>query len=1042
MASSIIPNEADGIVSATNSCLPQDQALLDVPVVLPTEATVVGRPWRDPAPVPPSETVRTLPDQTAVAVLETTCCSGRATPPATTIRNSPRTSCEPPVDRLIGTTVGRFRIESVIASGGMGTVYKAVQEHPVRRPVALKMIRSGMADENTLSRFLAERQVLALMDHADIARVYEADATADGNPYLAMEFCAGEPIDRFCERKRLNIRQRVEWVVRIARAVSRAHAHGVVHRDLKPDNILIAETGEQPQLKVIDFGIAKWTAEQPGLAVHATQVGELVGTPAYMSPEQALGNSDARTDVFAMGAILFKLLTGSTPLEPPDSPNPSLAELILHIRNFPGITPSQRFGSLPPTEQMNALRERCLEKPAHWYAAVRGDLDWITLRAIEPDRTRRYATASDLADDLERYLRHEAVRAAAPTRWYRWSKFYQRRKPLVWSVAVVLASMGIAAGISGYLWSRYEWQQWQETNRIATEAEVLLNEAVHQQRAAALDPLGDESAFVAARTTSAKAEALLQGRTDLTALQQSLSALQTELVAAQRGFELASSLDAARQSATEIGNLEAGDHFGRMAGLRQMREAWERFGVIPTQTTPATATQRIRLLPRNVQQRIIEGLDFLLYEDPFGAGLYLHQVGGRISVAEVLHGGGAERAAQLRPGDRILEIEAESLLEWAAGEDLRAKAYRLLAGKPQQRLRITFVRGLGDPVRCEVVCDGAAAHWASEVLAIVDPDPWRTKLRQAVLESDLPQLHSLSLAADRSAQPPFNLIQLAGTLFLLERSNDSLRFLEVAQQQHPQNFWTNHYLGTALAVAHDPPRPDLGLRYLTAAVSLRPDSPGARINLAETLLKLGQEEEAITHLETAKRLSPNHVPVERRLKSLLERARRSGDLELASTLPTKPAPSTPVASSEPSELDLVGDFDSLDDLEQRARHLASNGQRREALLLVTQAEAYHLQKAATDAGTGSNELLPETTASLRRVKGVVLLELQDFVAARVVLGDAARLNPRDAAARFYYGVALEYSGDSEKARHEYEAALEIRPDYEAVREFLRNLKQP
>jgi hypothetical protein len=217
MASSIIPNEADGIVSATNSCLPPDQALLDVPVVLPTEATVVGRPWRDPAPVPPLETVHTLPNQTAVAVLETTCCSGKATPPATTIRNSPRTSCGPPVDRLIGTNVGRFRIESVIASGGMGTVYKAVQEHPVRRPVALKMIRSGMADENTLSRFLAERQVLALMDHADIARVYEADATADGNPYLAMEFCAGEPIDRFCERKRLNIRQRVEWVVRIAR---------------------------------------------------------------------------------------------------------------------------------------------------------------------------------------------------------------------------------------------------------------------------------------------------------------------------------------------------------------------------------------------------------------------------------------------------------------------------------------------------------------------------------------------------------------------------------------------------------------------------------------------------------------------------------------------------------------------------------------------------------------------------------------------------------------------------------------------------------
>lgn len=955
-------------------------------------------------------------------------------------------SLERTPDRFVGTVVGKFRIESIIASGGMGTVYKAQQEQPVRRPVALKMIKAGMADQNTLSRFLAERQVLALMDHPDIARVYEADATEDGNPYLAMEFCDGEPIDEYCRRSQRSLRERVELVVRIARAVSRAHVNGVVHRDLKPGNILIADAGDRPQLKIIDFGIAKWTAEQPGLQVHATQIGELVGTPAYMSPEQAVGDIDTRTDVFAIGAILFQLLTGTTPLGPPSAPSPSLAQVIQHIQNFQGLTPSQRFRELSSSEQQALVSECRIDKPAQWRSAVQGDLDWITLRAIEADRTRRYATASDLADDLERYLRQEPVVAAAPSRWYRWTKFYQRRKTLVWSLAMVVASLGIAASVTGYTWWQVEWQKWQETNRISTEAEVLLTQAKTSQLAAATDPAADESTFVAARTAAARAETLLRNRSDFGTLHSGLAELMSELTRAQHGFKLADSLDAARQASTEMGTLEAGDHFGRLAGLNQMHAAWEQFGITPVETSPDSAARQIATLPRSLQPRIVEALDFLLYEEPFGAGLYLHQQGSRISVAEIVHGGGAERAARLRPGDRLLKIDDVSLLEWSVGDDLRAQAYRLLAGRPGKRIRVTFVRGLDEPVESEIVCGGAAAHWAREVLAIMDPDPWRSKLRQAVLESDLSQLNTLSSDADFRSQPPFSLIQLAGTLFLLERTNESLRFLEAAQQQHPQNFWANHYLGTALAVAHDPPRPDIGVRYLTSAVALRPDSPGARINLAETLLKLGHGQEAIAHFETAKRLSPNHVPVERRLRSLLERARVSSDLEAASRRTDEAVPAANLPVTEAPQEEQPIDFETLDVVEQQARKLASHGKRREALQLVSQVEEYHQAKARQTWSPGSGTESPvssvshETTAALRRVKGVVLLELQDYVAARVVLADAARLNPGDPAARFYHGVALEYSGDRENAIHEYEAALKIRPDYEAVREFLRNAK--
>lgn len=1030
-------------MSAIDSVTLGPCVLLDDSAVNPTDATFVVRP--------PLESVQSsdvqADDLTRDVGMDATLAMNRRFTGSSIKEPS---KCAGPenvdlslADRLVGTVIGKFRIEGIIASGGMGTVYKAQQEQPVRRPVALKMIKAGMADQNTLSRFLAERQVLAMMDHSDIARVYEADATSDGNPYLAMEFCDGEPIDEYCERKRLSLHERVELVVRMARAVSRAHAHGVVHRDLKPSNVLIADTEDRPQLKVIDFGIAKWMAEPTGLQVHATQIGEMVGTPAYMSPEQAVGDVDARTDVFAMGAILFKLLTGTTPLLPPATAHLSLAQVIQYVQGFQGLTPTRRFAELSHSDRERLARELQFLKPTHWNAAVQGDLDWITLRAIEPERTRRYATASDFADDLERYLRQEPVEAAAPSRWYRWTKFYQRRKTLLWSLAMIVAAVVLAAAFSGFTWWRYEWQKLNETHRIATEAELLIAESQARHREGSTNPSADDSTFVAARTAAARAETLLMGRPDLVSLNQSLGNLQGQLTMVQRGWELATQLEEAREATTEIGAMEAGDHFGRMAGLREMHAAWERFGITPAQTPAEQAALQIATLPRAIQARIVEALDFLLYEDPFGAGLYLHQHGSRISVAEVVHGGGAERGAQLRKGDRILRIDGVSLLEWSAGDDLRAQAYRLLAGRPGQRIIVTFVRGLAEPVEGEIICGGGPAHWAQEVLAILDPDPWRTPLRLAVLESDLPRLRHLSESANFGQQRPFNLIQLAGTRFMLERTNAALRYLELAQQQHPQNFWANHYLGTALAVAHDPPRPEVGIRYLTSAVALRPNSPGARINLAETLLQLGHDQEAISHFETAQRLSPSHVPVERRLKYLLERAKSAGDLETPSAEGTE---STAAEHRESTELqatiEVPEDFEALDALEQQARTLASSGQRREALLLVRRAEDYHLDKAQRELSHATSGRSPESTAMLHRIKGIVLLELQDYVAARVVLADAVRLNPGDAAARFYYGVSLEHSGDSQTAIQEYEAALKIRPDYEAVREFLRNLKQP
>jgi tetratricopeptide (TPR) repeat protein len=960
--------------------------------------------------------------------------------------------------------VGKFEIEGIIASGGMGTVYRGRQCHPVQRPVALKMIKAGRADAATLARFLAERQVLALMDHPDIARVYEADATAEGHPYLAMEFCAGDPIDRYCHQRQLSLRQRVELVIRIARAISRAHAHGVIHRDLKPGNVLIAADEARPVLKIIDFGIAKWTAADPQL-IHETQVGEMVGTPAYMSPEQPSGDVDTRTDVFAIGAILFRLLTGTTPLLPPTGTCPGLAEIIQHVQSFQAVTPCQRFHGLPPEARSALLQELGLPHAHQWMADVRGDLDWITLKALEAERTRRYATAGDLADDLERYLRQEPVTAAAPSRLYRWKKYYQRRRAWVWSLAGIATSLVVASSVSGFTWWRFEQQRGAERQRIQAEARTWLAQAIDRRTRLAEDPLADPEEHVAARTAAAKAESLLRNQPALVTLQSTLAGLQSQLQCDQQGFELAAGLEAARQQATEWSgpeppDVEAGDQFGRLAGLRQMQTLLAHFGLPVPETPPDQAAQRLQMLPLGAQRRIVEALDFLLYEDPFGAGLYLHQQGGRLTIAEVVHGGGAERAGQFRPGDRVLAIDGVSLVEAYDWDQILPQAYRHLAGSPGQKISVTTVRGLSQPQQGQILCGGAAAHWAHQVLRHLDPDPWRTALREAVLNADLPRLRELNRATDMAAQRPFSLIQLAGTLFLLERSDAALRFLELAQQHHPQNFWANHYLGTALAVAVEPPQPEAGVRYLTAAVSLRPNSAAARMNLAEVLLRLGKEQEAIAHYQIAEQLSPGHQPVARRLQSLLERTATSTALTMDSRNPVDPRATDPGSAVPPAHVadSATVNFGDWEALEQQARHLARSGQRREALQRVQAAE----QIAAADdaARDAAADPLPvddsgqpathrakfdsasslETTGVLRRIKGVVLLELQDFVAARIVLADAVRLNPGDAAARFYYGVALEHSGDSQAAVDQYEAALKIRPDYEAVREFLRQLQ--
>ena len=338
-----------------------------------------------------------------------------------------------------GEQIGPYTLVRPLGEGGMGTVYLAEQRHPVARRVALKLIKLGMDTRDVVARFEAERQALAVMDHPGIARVFDGGATTAGRPFFVMELVQGEPLTQFCDRQRMAVRERVSLVIDVCRAVQHAHQKGIIHRDLKPSNVLVTMQDGKAAAKIIDFGIAKATQARLTDATFATRAGQVVGTPAYMSPEQ-LGlvdqDVDTRADIYSLGVMLYELLAGARPFEHRElETGVNLIDAVKH-RDAP--TPSTRLKSANVDQQRAVAHSRQTD-PATLGRALKGDLDWIALKAIEKDRSRRYDTANTLAADLQRFLDNEPVTARPPSAGYRIRKFVTRHRAGVAAAAAILA---------------------------------------------------------------------------------------------------------------------------------------------------------------------------------------------------------------------------------------------------------------------------------------------------------------------------------------------------------------------------------------------------------------------------------------------------------------------------------------------------------------------------------------------------------------------------------------------------------------------------
>ena len=314
----------------------------------------------------------------------------------------------------------RFQLVRKLGEGGMGQVWLADQTSPVRRQVALKLIKAGMYDEAVVQRFQSERQSLAIMDHPAIAKVFDAGATPQGQPYFVMEYVPGLPITEYCDRKKLTIRDRLELFIQACEGVQHAHQKAIIHRDLKPANILVVEVDGKPMPRIIDFGLAKATTPQVEGESLFTQLGHFVGTPGYMSPEQADPNVqdiDTRTDVYSLGVVLYVLLAGLQPFETPQRQKQSLDELLRKLREEEPPRPSAKVSTDRDTSTTTAAARGT--EPRQLVSLLRGDLDWITMKALEKDRARRYGMPSELAADIGRYLNHEPVVARPASAGYR-----------------------------------------------------------------------------------------------------------------------------------------------------------------------------------------------------------------------------------------------------------------------------------------------------------------------------------------------------------------------------------------------------------------------------------------------------------------------------------------------------------------------------------------------------------------------------------------------------------------------------------------------
>ena len=496
-----------------------------------------------------------------------------------------------------GASIGPYVLVRQLGEGGMGAVYLAKQSQPIRRDVALKIIKPGMDSRQVISRFESERQALAVMDHPNIARVFDAGATASGLPYFAMELVDGVPITRYCDSRRLTVRERLALFVPVCQAIQHAHQKGIIHRDIKPSNILVTEVEGKPVPKVIDFGLAKALGQQMTDATAMTNLGTVVGTLDYMSPEQAQLTRldiDTRSDVYSLGAVLYELLTGTTPLEREILAKEGYVEVLQRIREEETPPPSSRLKRSTSSAQVAAERR---SDPTRLPKLLDGELDWIVMKALEKDRTRRYETANAMARDIERHLAGEPVEAAPPSAAYRIGKFVRRHR--AWLSAAAAFTLLLIASVVVAAWLAIRATRAEQEARAVND--FLQKDLLAQADAAQQSSDAQRDADIKVRTLLDRAAAGLSGKFAAVPLVE--AAIRSTIAGAYLGLGLNREARPQAERVVEIRRRALGpenrDTLSSLATLGRVEYSLGEFQQAETLYDKLLATQKRKLGPEH-----------------------------------------------------------------------------------------------------------------------------------------------------------------------------------------------------------------------------------------------------------------------------------------------------------------------------------------------------------------------------------------------------------------------------------------------------------
>jgi serine/threonine protein kinase/Flp pilus assembly protein TadD/thiol-disulfide isomerase/thioredoxin len=836
-------------------------------------------------------------------------------------RPLPDLTVDDPISERPGAVIGPYKLMEQIGEGGMGLVFVAEQQQPIRRKVALKVIKPGMDTRQVVARFEAERQALALMDHPNIAKVLDGGTTDSRRPYFVMELVKGVPITEHCDQSRVSIRERLELFVSVCQAVQHAHQKGIIHRDIKPSNVLITLHDGSAVVKVIDFGVAKAIGQQLTDKTIYTHFSQMVGTPLYMSPEQAWQSGmdvDTRTDIYGLGVLLYELLTGTTPFEKERLREVGYDEMRRIIREEEPPKPSTRISTLGQAATTVSTQRQ--SEPRRLSRLIRGELDWIVMKALEKDRNRRYETANGLAGDIERYLRNEPVLACPPSAGYRFRKFARRNKSRLAVAALALFFLASLCGVAG-------WAALQHVaHRAALETDIGRD----------LDAARD----FCRKGRLREASAVLDHAQDLAARGGADEDLGGRVAQVRKDVAMASRLEAIRleRSAVKNKTFDWGEPALRYA------EAFRDYGLDLDQLEPDKAAARIEVSA--IREQLVTALD-----------------------------------------------------DWLAAP----------FGRNQERLLAVLTRA--------------------------DADPWRQKLRVMFVDGNLKVLRELAREANAATQPPADAHLLGLALKVLGDIELAVEFLRLVQQEYPSDFWINEILGISL-IEFTPPRAAEAVRYLQAAVALRPDSPGGLLNLGLALRNAGDLPGAIAVNQRAIALKPDYAEAHYNLGLALN---AKGDLPGVIAAFRKVITLKPDAYAEAHYY--LGN--ALNDTGDLPGALAAY--RKAITLKPDYAEAYNNlgialhgkgdMPGALAAYQKAIALKPDCVEAYTNL-GKTLSEQGDLPGARAAYQKAIALKPDLALSHWTLGKTLRAQGDLLGALAAYHEAIALKPDYAEAHDSL------